>query len=266
MKKHPEREGGFSGTRKTALSWMCRSCLSSSRNVTVLKSWSNLCFETEQLFGFRIGSGINKYVTETSESISLESVEYRVTGKSVAKARPRLKPAVTWSLNFYSFPWKKMDRHQSWRDFVKIVLQCQKPWSDDCDMIHQDTVLLPEDFTEYIYHIGNVSEMHSIIRSGLILEGRSLKRGIDNPCFSQQWNRWTTIKYGRNSLRLGQAMDRTIQKYLETSSIHSVLVQFKTRSEERNCNFIKHDHTIVLFNTLPAICIETAVCMKTKEE
>ena len=30
----------------------------------------------------------------------------------------------------------------------------------------QDNV--PEDFTEYIYHVGNVSERHSIIRSGLI--------------------------------------------------------------------------------------------------
>ena len=38
----------------------------------------------------------------------------------------------------------------------------------------QDNVLLPEDFTEYIYHVGNASEIHSIIRSGLI------------PCFSLQ--------------------------------------------------------------------------------
>ena len=30
---------------------------------------------------------------------------------------------------------------------------------------------------------------------------------------------------GRNSMRLGQAKDRSIQKYLETSSKHSVLVQ-----------------------------------------
>ena len=40
----------------------------------------------------------------------------------------------------------------------------------------QDNVLLPEDFTEFIYHVGNVSEIHSIIRSGLIPGGRSLKR------------------------------------------------------------------------------------------
>ena len=45
----------------------------------------------------RIVNGINKYVTETSETISLESVDHRVTGKPVAKARPPLKPAVTMS-------------------------------------------------------------------------------------------------------------------------------------------------------------------------
>ena len=40
-------------------------------------------------------------------------------------------------------------------------------------------------------------------------------------------------KHGRNSMRLGQAKDRTVQMYLETSSIYSVLVQFRPRSEER---------------------------------
>ena len=45
----------------------------------------------------RIANGIDKYVTETSETISLESVEHRVTGKLVAKAGPQLKLAVTLS-------------------------------------------------------------------------------------------------------------------------------------------------------------------------
>ena len=48
----------------------------------------------------------------------------------------------------------------------------------------QDNVLLPEGQTENIYHVGNVSEMHSIIRSGLILGGRSLKRGRQSVFFT----------------------------------------------------------------------------------
>ena len=42
-------------------------------------------------------NGINTYVNETLETISLESVEHRVTGKLVAKATPQLKLAVTLS-------------------------------------------------------------------------------------------------------------------------------------------------------------------------
>ena len=48
----------------------------------------------------------------------------------------------------------------------------------------QDTVLLPEDFTEYIYHVGNVSEIHSIIRSGLIPGEKSLKRDRQSVFFT----------------------------------------------------------------------------------
>ena len=44
------------------------------------------------------------------------------------------------------------------------------------DLELQDNVLLPKGFTEYIYHVGNVSEMHSIIRSGLIPGGQCQKR------------------------------------------------------------------------------------------
>ena len=48
----------------------------------------------------------------------------------------------------------------------------------------QDNVLSPEDFTETVYHIGKVSEIHSIIRSGLIPEGRSLNRSRQSVFFT----------------------------------------------------------------------------------
>ena len=34
-----------------------------------------------------------------------------------------------------------------------------------------------KEFTEYIYHAGNASELNSMIRNGLIPGGTSLKRG-----------------------------------------------------------------------------------------
>ena len=43
------------------------------------------------------------------------------------------------------------------------------------DLELQDNVLLPKGFTMHTYHVGNVSEVYSTIRSGLIPGGQSLK-------------------------------------------------------------------------------------------
>ena len=111
----------------------------------------------------------------------------------------------------------------------------------------QENVLLPEDFTEYIYHVGNVSEIYSIIKSGLIPGGKSLK-GERQSVFCTAVNPMDDDqKYGRNSMQLGQAKARTIQKYLETSSKHSALVQFRARSEARIAilsNTITRNHSL----------------------
>ena len=45
----------------------------------------------------RIVNGVDKYVTETTETTPTGNVERRSSGKLVAKARPQLKPAVTLS-------------------------------------------------------------------------------------------------------------------------------------------------------------------------
>ena len=58
----------------------------------------------------RIVNGINKYVTETSETISLENAEHRATGRPVAKAKPR--PVLTVTLSYISIP----PRERKWMD------------------------------------------------------------------------------------------------------------------------------------------------------
>ena len=68
-------------------------------------------------------------------------------------------------------------------------------------------------------------------------------------------------------MRLGQAKDRTRQKYLETSSKIQCFGAMKNSLQKKGFQFYQtRSHAIVLHNTLPAICIEKAVCMKTKEE
>ena len=58
------------------------------------------------------------------------------------------------------------------------------PGGTPADPALQDNVLLPEGFTEYIHHVGNVSGIESIIRSGLIPGGRSLKRDRQSVFFA----------------------------------------------------------------------------------
>ena len=48
----------------------------------------------------------------------------------------------------------------------------------------QDNVLLPDDFAENTYQIGNAHEMLSIIKSGLIPGGRSLRRDRQSVFFT----------------------------------------------------------------------------------
>ena len=54
-------------------------------------------------------------------------------------------------------------------------------------------------------------------------------------------------------MRLDEAKDRSMQKYLDTCSKYCILVQVEARSAERIA--ITRSHAIVLYNTLPAICI-----------
>ena len=61
----------------------------------------------------RIVNGINKFVTETSETISLANAEHRAAGRPVAKGRPRPKPAVTLSSISVPLREKRMYRRQS---------------------------------------------------------------------------------------------------------------------------------------------------------
>ena len=67
-------------------------------------------FRERQVSSVRIVNGINKYVTVTSEEIPVTSLQNRGTGKFVAKAKPRPKPAIT--LSPVSIPY----RERKWID------------------------------------------------------------------------------------------------------------------------------------------------------
>ena len=67
-------------------------------------------------------------------------------------------------------------------------------------------------------------------------------------------------------MRLDKAKDCSIQKYLEASSEYSALVQLETRSRERIVVLPDKVACNRPLRTLPAVCMEKVVCMKTKDE
>ena len=82
----------------------------------------------------RIVNGIDKYVTETSGTISLENVEHRVTGKSVAKTKPR--PTSIATLSPTSIPV----RQRNWIDVNSARFR------QDCSTVSEAMIrLLPHD-------------------------------------------------------------------------------------------------------------------------
>ena len=130
----------------------------------------------------------------------------------------------------------------------------------------QDNVLLPKGFTEYLYHVGSENELNSIIRSGLIPGGTSLKRGRQAVFF-------TTVKtmedvYGIEETP-GDLTKPRIAPYTNTWKRFQNTVFWCNLelAQERGLQFYQtRSHAVVLYSTLLAVCIEKAVCMKTQEE
>ena len=130
----------------------------------------------------------------------------------------------------------------------------------------QDKVLLPNDFAEYINHIRNAHDMHSIIQGVLIPGGRSLKRDRQSVFF-------TAV----NPMHANQDVEEA-QYDLDKPRIAvcNIFGEF-TKIQIFWCNLIlaqrkglqfyqTRSHAIALFRTLPAFCIEKVVYMKTGED
>ena len=109
----------------------------------------------------------------------------------------------------------------------------------------QDNVLLPSDFAEYIYHVGSSHDLHSIIQSGLIPGGKDVKKGRHAVFF-----------------RGDEAQDCRVQTQLENTSKHSVLVNLKVAQSEGLQLNQKRSSAIILYSTLPAVCIVKVVIKK----
>ena len=128
----------------------------------------------------------------------------------------------------------------------------------------QDTVVIPSNFFQYIYHVGRAFNLHSIINSGLILGGQNLN------------NRQTVF------FLLVDPMDKN-HKDLDTIALNAPRhAQYMHKAWKRHQNVVywvdinlalrkglkfyqTRSNAIILHETLPAYCIPKVVRMETGE-
>ena len=126
--------------------------------------------------------------------------------------------------------------------------------------------MLPHDFAEYIYHTRNAYEMHSIIQSGLIPEGRSNRRDRQSVFFTAV----NPIDIPLDRREVEYDLDKPgIAPYKHTWRAHHNTVYWcnlKLAQRKGLRSYQTRSHAITLSDTLPATCIDKVVCIKTREE
>ena len=126
-------------------------------------------------------------------------------------------------------------------------------------------MLLPNDFAEHIFNVGSSHDLHSIIQSGLIPGGKDVKTGRHaviftavNPMFVDQHEE---VEYDLTKPR--------IAVYKHTWKVHQNTVYWCNLkvAQSKGLQFYQTlSNAIILYNTLPAVCIENVVNMKSGED
>ena len=127
----------------------------------------------------------------------------------------------------------------------------------------QDSILIPKGFTEYLYHIRNANELNSITRNGFIPGGTSLKRGRQAVFFTAVDPLEEVHGMGETPCDLTKSR---IAPYKNTWKRFQNAVCWCNLqpAQEGGLQFYQtRSRAVVLYNTLPAVCIEKTVCMKT---
>ena len=121
----------------------------------------------------------------------------------------------------------------------------------------QDNVLIPDDFFEYIYHVGFAINLHSIINSGLIPGGRNLSERQTvfflpvNP-MNKEHKDPETVEM--RAPRLAQHLQTAWKKH--QNAVYWVDIRL---AHKKGSKFYQtRSNAIILYNTLPAYCIPKA--------
>ena len=129
----------------------------------------------------------------------------------------------------------------------------------------QDNVLIPDTFSEYIYHIGCAINLHSITNSGLIAGGQNSSREMQTVFFtavnSMDKDHKDPQKLDLNQARLASYKQKTWKRHQDT--VYKVDFQLAQR---KGLKFYQTRlNAIILYDTLPAYCVPKAIMMETGE-
>ena len=125
--------------------------------------------------------------------------------------------------------------------------------------------VVTDDFADHIYHVGNSHDLHSIIQSGLIPGGKSIKKERHavfftavNPTFVDQDKE---VGYDLTNSRVA-----VYRNHLKNHQITVYWCNLKVAQKKGLQFYRTRSKAIILYNTLPAVCIEKVVYMKSGEE
>ena len=129
----------------------------------------------------------------------------------------------------------------------------------------QDNVLLPKDFTRCVCHIGSGKELKSMVNNGLIPGGFSTIMGrqavfftVVNPMDDKQGLGETTCDLSKARI----APYKNIWKRFQDTKNSCTLLL----AQEKGLQFYQtRSNAVILYDTLPAECIEQAIRMVTTE-
>ena len=144
--------------------------------------------------------------------------------------------------------------------------QCKATLEENTEIQHcKTTCCYRDNFAEHIYHVGSSHDMHSIIQSGLIPGGKDVKKGRHAVFF-------TAVKpmfIDQHGERDYDVTKPRIAVYKHIWKIHQNTVYWCNLrvAQSNGLQFYQtRSNAIILYSTLPAVCIEKVVIRKSGEE
>ena len=128
-----------------------------------------------------------------------------------------------------------------------------------------DNVLIPDNFFEYIYHIGCAINLRSITNSGLIPGGQNLGRERQTvfflPVNPMDKDHKDPYELDLTKSRLASHKQKKWKRHQDT--VYWVDIQLAQRKGLKFCQ--TRSNAIILYDTLPAYCIAKVVVMECGE-